>query len=184
MIFFIRWTERNSGEPPPRAPLPKLHSGPSPVTAGPDQGEEQRRAGGAGGRGRLHGRALRGDERVVGTAVDEDQGRPVSEINNFTHTVIHCRMPTIDAHAFKCLNDSHEMKKVLDVTMWHRRMRMGQGHITPPPPPKKKYESLKALFNSVSTCKIIWCTWPYMLSLSLIRSKNEALKKCTSKAPN
>ena len=45
---------------------------------------------------------------------------------------------------------------------------------------------LKALFNNVSTLKI-WAAWPYMLSVSLIRCKNEALKNlkkknCTSKA--
>ena len=35
---------------------------------------------------------------------------------------------------------------------------------------------LKALFNNVSTLKI-WAAWPYMLSVSLIRRKNEALEK-------
>ena len=50
---------------------------------------------------------------MVGTAVDEDQGRPVSEINNYIHTVIHCRMPTgcTKLYAFKFLNDSHEKEK-------------------------------------------------------------------------
>ena len=41
--------------------------------------------------------------------------------------------------------------------------------------------NLKALFNNVFTLKI-WAAWPYMLSVSLVRCKNEALKMCTSKA--
>ena len=36
---------------------------------------------------------------------------------------------------------------------------------------------LKALFNNVFTLKKIWAACPYMLSVSLIRCKNEALKK-------
>ena len=36
--------------------------------------------------------------------------------------------------------------------------------------------ALKALFNNVSTLKKIWAAWPYMLSVSLIWCKNEALK--------
>ena len=43
-----------------------------------------------------------------------------------------------------------------------------------------KYEyswvSLKALFNTIFTVKI-WAACPYMLSVSLIRCTNEALKK-------
>ena len=41
---------------------------------------------------------------------------------------------------------------------------------------------LKALLNNVFTLKI-WAACPYMLSASLIRCTNEALKKCTSKPP-
>ena len=37
--------------------------------------------------------------------------------------------------------------------------------------------NLKALFNNVSTLNKIWAAWPYMLSVSLIRCKNKALKK-------
>ena len=38
-------------------------------------------------------------------------------------------------------------------------------------------KSLKALFNNVFTLKKIWAAWPYMQSVSLVRCKNEALKK-------
>ena len=38
---------------------------------------------------------------------------------------------------------------------------------------------LKALFNNVFTLKI-WAAWPYMLSVSLVRCKNEPWKNCTS----
>ena len=42
-------------------------------------------------------------------------------------------------------------------------------------PPEKKM--LKALFNNVFTLKKIWAACPYILSVSLIRRTNEALKK-------
>ena len=37
--------------------------------------------------------------------------------------------------------------------------------------------TLKALFNDVFTLKKIWAAWPYIPSVSVIRCKNEALKK-------
>ena len=39
---------------------------------------------------------------------------------------------------------------------------------------------LKALFNNVFTLNKIWAAWSYMLSMSLVRCKNEDLKNCTS----
>ena len=48
------------------------------------------------------------------------------------------------------------------------------------------YLMLKSLFNNVFTFKNIRAAWPYMLSVSVIRCKNEALKKkkndCTTKS--
>ena len=42
--------------------------------------------------------------------------------------------------------------------------------------PVKTENALQALFN-VFLLWMIWAAWPYMLSMSLIRCKNEALKK-------
>ena len=46
------------------------------------------------------------------------------------------------------------------------------------------YIILKALFNNVFTLKQIWAACPYMLSVSLIRCKNEELKKIAPQKHN